>query len=64
MKIGWVKVNSKWYYLQKDGAMFDVGTNGWLKINGKWYFLYWNGEMAADTTIGKCKIGKDGAWIK
>lgn len=60
MQSGWVKVNNKWYYLASSGAM----KTGWIQVGSKWYFLYNDGSMAANTTIGKYKLGKDGAWIK
>ncbi|MFJ5713614.1 bifunctional 2',3'-cyclic-nucleotide 2'-phosphodiesterase/3'-nucleotidase [Neobacillus sp. NPDC093127] len=60
MQSGWVKVNNKWYYLAASGAM----KTGWVQVGAKWYFLYNDGSMAANTTIGKYKLGKDGAWIK
>ncbi|ETI69712.1 bifunctional 2',3'-cyclic nucleotide 2'-phosphodiesterase/3'-nucleotidase precursor protein [Neobacillus vireti LMG 21834] len=60
MQSGWVKVNNKWYYLASSGEM----KTGWIQVGAKWYFLYNDGSMAANTTIGKYKVGKDGAWIK
>lgn len=49
MQIGWVKVKSKWYYLDPaDGKMLT----GWQKVSGKWYFL--------NTKNGDMKTG----WIK
>jgi 2',3'-cyclic-nucleotide 2'-phosphodiesterase/3'-nucleotidase/5'-nucleotidase len=60
MQSGWVKVNNKWYYLAASGAM----KTGWVQVGAKWYYLYNDGSMAANTTIGKYKLGKDGAWIK
>ncbi|CAH2713611.1 hypothetical protein BACCIP111895_00747 [Neobacillus rhizosphaerae] len=60
MQTGWVKVNNQWYYLASSGVM----QTGWIQINKKWYFLYNDGHMAVNTTIGKYKIGKDGAWIQ
>ncbi|QCJ41632.1 Ig domain-containing protein group 2 domain-containing protein [Bacillus sp. S3] len=60
MQTGWIKVNNNWYYLASNGAMLT----GWIEINKKWYFLYNDGHMAANTSIGKYKIGKDGAWIQ
>ncbi|WP_248737113.1 bifunctional 2',3'-cyclic-nucleotide 2'-phosphodiesterase/3'-nucleotidase [Neobacillus rhizosphaerae] len=60
MQTGWVKVNNKWYFLAKSGAM----QTGWVQVSGKWYFLNNDGSMAANTKVGKYKLGKDGAWIK
>ncbi|WP_235845699.1 Ig-like domain-containing protein, partial [Neobacillus novalis] len=60
MQSGWVKVSGKWYFLNTDGAM----QTGWILVSKKWYFLYTDGHMAANTTIGKYKIGTDGAWIQ
>ncbi|MFF2447175.1 Ig-like domain-containing protein [Neobacillus sp. NPDC058068] len=60
MQTGWVKVNNNWYYLASSGAM----QTGWVLVNKKWYYLYTDGHMASNTTIGKYKIGKDGAWIQ
>ncbi|MFZ7943818.1 5'-nucleotidase C-terminal domain-containing protein [Neobacillus sp. 19] len=59
MQTGWVKVNNKWYFLKSSGAM----QTGWVQVGSKWYFLYNDGSMAANTSIGKYKLGKDGAWI-
>ncbi|QCJ44131.1 bifunctional 2',3'-cyclic-nucleotide 2'-phosphodiesterase/3'-nucleotidase [Bacillus sp. S3] len=59
MQTGWVKVNNKWYFLKSSGAM----QTGWVQVGSKWYFLYNDGSMAANTSIGKYKVGKDGAWI-
>lgn len=56
----WVLSSGKWYYLNADGSM----ATGWIKVGKKWYFLYNDGHMAANTTIGKYKFGKDGAWIQ
>jgi glucan-binding YG repeat protein len=60
MKTGWINTGNKWYFLDNSGAM----RTGWIYTGGKWYFLYNNGSMAANTTIGKYKLGQDGAWIK
>lgn len=60
MKTGWVFTGKNWYYLANSGAMLT----GWVQVGNKWYYLYNDGKMAANTTIGKYKIGKDGAWIK
>jgi glucan-binding YG repeat protein/uncharacterized protein YdeI (BOF family) len=59
MQTGWVYSGNKWYFLNGNGAM----QTGWVLVNNKWYYLYSDGHMAANTTIGKYKVGKDGAWI-
>jgi hypothetical protein len=59
MKTGWLKWGGKWYYLNKSGAM----ETGWKLINNKWYYFYSNGSMAANTTIGKYRLGWDGAML-
>jgi glucan-binding YG repeat protein/uncharacterized protein YdeI (BOF family) len=56
----WVLSNSKWYYMNGKGEM----QTGWVLVNNKWYYLYSDGHMASNTTIGKYKVGKDGAWIQ
>ncbi|MGG3560211.1 DUF4350 domain-containing protein [Neobacillus rhizosphaerae] len=56
----WVLSNGKWYFMNSKGEM----QTGWVLVNKKWYFLYNDGHMAANTTIGKYKVGKDGAWIQ
>ncbi|WP_088013154.1 S8 family serine peptidase [Gottfriedia acidiceleris] len=58
MKTGWLVLGSKHYYFESNGVMF---TNGWKKINGKYYYFNKSGVMAVNTTIGKYKVGKDGA---
>jgi 2',3'-cyclic-nucleotide 2'-phosphodiesterase / 3'-nucleotidase / 5'-nucleotidase len=60
MKTGWVYIGNKWYFLSADGDM----KTGWVEVGSKWYYLYNDGSMAANTYIGKYKVGKDGAWIK
>jgi 2',3'-cyclic-nucleotide 2'-phosphodiesterase/3'-nucleotidase/5'-nucleotidase len=56
----WLAYKGQWYYLGSTGKM----VTGWVQVNKKWYFLYSDGHMAANTTIGKYKIGKDGVWIQ
>ncbi|PFH83292.1 hypothetical protein [Bacillus sp. AFS088145] len=58
MKTGWLVLGSKHYYFDPNGVMF---SNGWKKINGKYYYFNKSGVMAVNTTIGKYKVGKDGA---
>src|SRR5690606_7775004 len=41
MQTGWIKVNNKWYYMNKSGAMHT----GWLELNGKTYYLDNSGAM-------------------
>lgn len=41
MKIGWVKNNEKWYYLNKDGIM----QTGSQTISGLRYFLSTSGVV-------------------
>jgi 2',3'-cyclic-nucleotide 2'-phosphodiesterase / 3'-nucleotidase / 5'-nucleotidase len=60
MKTGWVLDGNKWYFLSADGDM----KTGWVEVGSKWYYLYNDGSMAANTYIGKYKVGKDGAWIQ
>ncbi|WP_307407578.1 bifunctional 2',3'-cyclic-nucleotide 2'-phosphodiesterase/3'-nucleotidase [Neobacillus ginsengisoli] len=56
----WVKTGNKWYFLGATGEM----KTGWVQVGNKWYFLYNDGSMAANTVIGKYKLGKDGTWVK
>ncbi|XZF75751.1 S8 family serine peptidase [Bacillus sp. AL-1R] len=58
MKTGWLVLGNKHYYFESNGVMF---SNGWKKINGKYYYFNKSGVMAVNTTIGKYKVGKDGA---
>lgn len=60
MALGWLLNNGQWYYLDESGAK----QTGWKLISGKWYYLNESGIMEKDTTIGKFKLGTDGAWIK
>ncbi|MDQ0199194.1 Ig-like domain-containing protein [Neobacillus ginsengisoli] len=59
MKTGWIMWGGKWYFLNRSGAM----ETGWKLINNKWYYFYSNGSMAANTTIGKYKLGWNGAML-
>lgn len=60
MAIGWLLNNEQWYYLDESGAK----QIGWKLIAGKWYYFDEFGIMKKNTTIGKFKLGTDGAWIK
>lgn len=51
----------KWYYLGIDGVM---ASNCWLLTGGKYYYVGSDGAMLTNTTIGKYKVGSDGAWIQ
>jgi beta-N-acetylglucosaminidase len=59
MQTGWLYTEGKWYYLNNSGAM----QTGWQLINRKWYYFYSDGHMAANTKVGKYRLGKDGAMI-
>ena len=43
MQTGWQQIDSKWYYLDKDGIM----QTGWLEYQGNWYFLDSDGARTA-----------------
>lgn len=60
MAVGWLLNNGQWYYLDESG----VKQLGWKLIGGKWYYFNESGIMEKSTTIGKFKLGADGAWIK
>ncbi|WHY85519.1 N-acetylmuramoyl-L-alanine amidase [Neobacillus novalis] len=64
---GWVKVKSKWYFLDANGVM----QTGWVKDENKWYFLDSNGVMQSGWVKVKDKwyyLARDGAmvtgWVK
>lgn len=57
-KTGWIKDNSKWYYLDSNGNM----KTGWLLDNGKWYYLNNDGSMACSTTIDGYTLDSNGIW--
>ncbi len=59
MQTGWQRVGNQWYYMSSSGSM----QTGWQKVGSRWYYLYSNGAMATNTTIGRYKVGRDGAWI-
>ena len=40
-KTGWIKDNSKWYYLDNSGAK----RTGWQLVGGEWYYLDSAGVM-------------------
>ena len=60
MRTNWQYEGKRWYYLASDGAM----RTGWVLVSGKWYYLNSGGDMAVNTTIGRYRLGSDGAWIK
>jgi len=43
----WIKVNEKWYLINKDGIM----QTGWANISGKWYYQNSDGSMATGWTM-------------
>ena len=48
MATSWKKVNNKWYYFNRDGAM----QTGWVKYYEKWYYLdSENGDMKSNTFV-------------
>lgn len=54
----WKKIDSKWYYFNKNGYM----ETGWIQYEKKWYYCYLNGELATNCWItGKYYVGNDGA---
>ncbi|NRD76704.1 glucosaminidase domain-containing protein [Bacillus sp. BRMEA1] len=59
MQTGWLYTGGKWYYLNTSGTM----QKGWKLIGSKWYFFYSDGHMAANTKIGKYRLGSNGAMI-
>lgn len=61
-KTGWQQVGSNWYYFDSFGMM----KTGWIldENTGKYYYLGYDGSMAYNTTVGKYKLGPNGAWIK
>ncbi|MEH7299714.1 N-acetylmuramoyl-L-alanine amidase [Neobacillus drentensis] len=68
---GWVKVKSKWYFLNESGVMqtgwikdlekwyfldaSGVMQTGWVKVNGKWYYLTMAGIMKTGWVKDKSK---------
>lgn len=38
---GWVQVDDKWYYIDKDSTI----AIGWRHVGGKWYYMNKNGSM-------------------
>ena len=51
-KVGWVEIDGKWYYYDKDGNV----TIDWAKINKKWYYFNKDGVMQEGW------IKDDGKW--
>ena len=56
----WLKIGSKWYYVNADGIM---QTSKW--ISGT-YYVKADGTMAISEWVdgGKYYVGSDGKWIK
>ena len=44
---GWLKLDSKWYYLDEFGKM----QTGWLKIGDEWFWFDGSGVMAEDEVV-------------
>ena len=62
MKTGWIKVGTKWYYLNPTtGAM---RKNNWVQTGGKWYYLKSDGSMAVNEWVdgGKYHVNGNGVW--
>ena len=58
---GWLSTTSgKRYYFDQNGVRLQ---NQWVFSKGKFYYLKSNGVMAVNQTIGKYKVGADGARI-
>ena len=61
MAVNWVFDQSKWYYLNQDGAM----ATGWIQTGGKWYYLGADGAMYANTTTpDHYVVDENGAWVQ
>ncbi|EHJ01900.1 cell wall binding repeat-containing protein [Clostridium sp. DL-VIII] len=56
VKDSWIKVNDKWYLINKDGVM----QTGWTNINETWYYLQSDGSMATGWT----KSGDDWYYLQ
>lgn len=53
LKIGWDKIEDKWYYYDTSG---EILKNTWKSINGKTYYFNENGEMKTGfLTVGSNK---------
>lgn len=61
-RTGWQAIGDNWYYFDSFGMM----RTGWIldENTGKYYYLNNDGSMASNTTIGKYKLGSNGAWTK
>ena len=47
-RIGWVNVNSRWYYYNDDGSAVK---NQWVEDDGNMYWIKDNGEMATQSWV-------------
>ena len=48
MTTSWKKIDGKWYYFDRSGAM----VTGWVKYYDNWYYLdATNGDMKSDAFI-------------
>lgn len=61
MRMGWINLNNKWYYLGLNGVMHK----GWLNLNRKWYYFTPNGQMVVNESMyvddKVYNFGQDGA---
>lgn len=48
-KVGWIKDNDKWYYMNNDGTKMT----GWINDQGNWYYLNNDGIMQTGWIIYK-----------
>jgi glucan-binding YG repeat protein len=60
MTTGWLVYNNKKFYFDSNGIM----KTGWVTIGSKSYYFKPDGSLAVNTTIGKYRVGKDGARIR
>lgn len=61
-KIGWLRDNGNYYYLNSDGIM----TTGWIDVNDNWYYMKPSGEMATgwQDINGKCYFMQESGEMK